>query len=185
MWGRLSGLPLEFGHFLSSPPESRRGSAAQRHRGGLKLAPKTTIRALRTKLENLWARNGCLELSSTEDRTTPALAAPVPAPPQPRRGLKTSNLQWQAGKPAPHPRPQFFRSFRPPILRIRPVHAVPRTAGTISSIFGRRQARGSVKEFLTGGGRPPHPRTHETLESSAPTHGPDLWPPNRKRSLLR
>jgi hypothetical protein len=47
---RLSGLTLEIGHYLGSPPEIRRGSGAQRHRGGLRQAPKTTIQALRTSL---------------------------------------------------------------------------------------------------------------------------------------
>ena len=49
---RLSSLTLEIGHFLGSPPEIRRGSAAQRRGGGLRQAPKTTIQALRTEFEN-------------------------------------------------------------------------------------------------------------------------------------
>ena len=46
---RLSSLTLEIDR---PPPEIRRGSAAQRHGGGLRQAPKITSQALRTEFEN-------------------------------------------------------------------------------------------------------------------------------------
>ena len=66
-------------------------AVALRHGGGLKDVPATTIHALCSEFENSGQQTR-LELSSTDDRTTPVLAEPVPAPPQPRRGAKTSNL---------------------------------------------------------------------------------------------
>ncbi|HEU0005094.1 MAG TPA: hypothetical protein VFS12_03790, partial [Terriglobia bacterium] len=82
---------------MSSPPEIRRGNAAQRYGGGLKDLSVTAIQVFRVELLEFATRNAWLRVFETTSRTTPALAAPSPTPPQPRRGTKMSNLQVAFG----------------------------------------------------------------------------------------
>jgi hypothetical protein len=57
------------------------------------------------RVPEFWTRNACLELSSTDDRTTPAQAAPAARPSSAEEGIQ--NVQ-SPGTRAPH----AFESMR-------------------------------------------------------------------------
>jgi hypothetical protein len=67
--------------------------------GGLK-GPEITIRAFRAEDSSLLTRNTRLEVFAKAALTTPAQAMPAPSPPQLRRGVKVSNSNRHARKPA-------------------------------------------------------------------------------------